>query len=388
MKTNLALLIILCFASTLSAPAESLIVTNGESLEMGGTYNFENVLISNGTIYLTNDTIITSAGDISVLSGGTITWHYATNWVVNFSPSQNNSGNGQSVYAQTGSNSWHLSLLSTNYLTVNGTIDLRGSAGQTHVGYANRGIGGNNFYNLSDRATSKGGKGGSSYGGTGGRGATLLLRSSAGNIDARGAEIILSGGDGGGGGHGSSGGRGGDWKGSGSGQGADNGGGGDSFGGNGGPGGELIIRTKLFDTKDWNCVMQGGTHGNAGEGGYPDEPGYGYKIIGSGDNTKVVAWDGSTGAYGNSYNGSPGTNGMMNVIKQAEARAQLENNQLQLGLDMTSTSATYIVECCTNLFTADWQEIGRFSGANGSTNWTAALSNRADKAFFRIQTAY
>jgi hypothetical protein len=389
MKTHIVSLTILLLSGGLSTPAESLIVTNSETLEIGGSKSYENVLISNGTIYLTNDTIITSAGDIQILSGATITWHYTTtNWALNFSPPQNNSGNGQSVHAQNGTNCWNLSLAASTNLTIHGTVDLRGGAGQTHIGYANRGTGGAYFYDLAARTASKGGKGGSSFGGSGGHGANLFLQSSAGNIDLKNVTIILSGGSGGNGGHGSSGGRGGDWHGSGSGQGADNGGGGDSFGGNGGAGGNLIIKTALLNTDGWNCIIQGGIQGSAGEGGYPDEPGYGYQIIGSGDNTKAVAWNGSSGNYGNSYSGSIGTNGTIDVIKKAEARAQFENGQLSLGLDMTSTSATYTVECCTNLFTADWRPAGTFSGRGGATNWTSALSNRFDKAFYRIQTTY
>jgi hypothetical protein len=387
-KTHFPSLAILFIMGTLSVTAESLIVTNGESIEMDGTYNFENVLISNGTVYLTNNTTITSSGDISILSDGTITWHYTTtNWVTNIyldSPG-GSSGSGASVIARNGTNAWHLTLHSTSNLTINGTVDLRGGTGQSHVGSADQGTYGGTFYNPEERSAHKGGNGGTSYGGHGGAGAEFFLISECGYIELTSADIILSGGNGGASGNGGAAGGGGDYDGyPEEGQGADGGNGGDSIGGNGGNGGSLIIRTMVMNIAGWSLTNLPGHGGSAGSEGYPDEPGYGYKIIGE----KTVSWNGNSGGFGSSQSGQIGMSGAMDVIKQAEARPSFENGQLRLSLDMSSTSATYIVECCTNLVTADWQTTGSFSGANGETSWSEAQSNRSNKAFYRIQTTY
>ena len=384
MKQLIASLAILLLSGGLSATAESLIVTNGETLELGGSKSYDNVLISNGTIYLTNDTIITSTGDISVLSGGTVTWHYTTtNWII----ATNLPYRGGSFVAKNGADAWSLSLQATSNLLCSGRIDLRGGAGQTHVGKAGKGsYGGTAYFDAAHRAEHKGGNGGDSQGGNGGQGGSLELQAGHNHINLRNAALTLSGGQGGNGGTGGTGGTGGDWswpppgQPQVGGQGADGGDGGASLGGDGGNGGKLVIRTKVLLTDNWSCSTSGGANGLGGQPGSEGSPGLGDNGYGF--------WEGSQGEEGSSYNGSLGTNGVMDVIKQAEARTQLENGQLRLGLDMTSTSATYTVECCTNLFTADWQPIGTFSGQGGATNWTSALSNSFDKAFYRIQTTY
>lgn len=199
MKMHVSGLMIVLLFYRLSAAVESLIVTTGETLEIGGSNSYETVLISNGTIYLTNDTVITSSGDIQILSGATITWHYTTtNWSTNVyldSPG-GRSGSGASVIANSGTNAWHLTLNSTGSLIINGTIDLRGGAGQTHIGSADQGIYGGTFYNPAERSAHNGGDGGTSCGGHGGAGAHLFLISQAGCIRLTGANIILCGGNG------------------------------------------------------------------------------------------------------------------------------------------------------------------------------------------------
>lgn len=371
----------------LTCNANSLVVTNGEILEMGGVHNFNNVLISNGTIYLTNDTVIASSGDISILSGGTITWRYTTtNWSTNiYLNSNGRGGNGSSVFSKNGSNAWNMTLQAASNLTINGTINLRGGAGQTHIGNAAQGVFGGDFYNSTTRNAHKGGTGGCSYGGNGGQGATLFLKSLAGNIDARNATLILSGGDGGMGGDGGTGGEGGSTP---SGQGADGGDGGDSFGGNGGNGGQLIIRTETLRADSWLCLQRGGIGayaGNGGEGGFLGFGSWGMLV-------HLMAeggfWNGSFGASGESYNGVNGANGMLDVVKQAKPQPRFENGLLSLDLDMTSTSATYIVECCTNLLEAEWKEVDAFPGYSGEMRWADSLTNQAGKCFYRIQTIY
>lgn len=391
MKTRIASLAFLLLSGVLSATAESLIVTNGETLEMGGLKSYETVLISNGTIYLTNDTIITSASDIQILSGATITWHYTTtNWSTNiYLDSHGLGGSGASVLAKNGSNAWNITLQAASNLTVAGTIDLRGGAGQTHMGNAAQGSFGGDFRYPATRETHIGGTGGSSCGGNGGQGATLFLTSSSGNMDIRNANLNLSGGDGGNSGDGGTGGEGGSTP---SGQGANGGSGGISQGGNGGNGGQLIIRTQTLYTNSWICLMEGGTNGLTGNGGAGGLPGTGSWGSSSAGEITIFAsggsWNGNQGPSGQSYDGLSGISGTVDVIKKAEARPQFENGQISLGLDMTSTSATYIVECCTNLFTADWQAVGTFYGQGGATNWTSIPSNGSDKAFYRIQTTY
>ncbi len=311
--------------SVFSVSAESLIITNGETLELGGSKSYDNVLISNGTIYLTNNTVITSASDIQILSGGTVTWHYTTtNWSTNiYLNSSGRGGSGTSILAKNGSNAWNITLQAASNLTIIGKIDLRGGAGQTHIGNAAQGFFGGDFRPPASRIDHTGGTGGSSYGGNGG---------------------------------------------------------------------QLILRTKILYTNGWTYFTDGGANGLAGGGGKGGVPGTGswgsssvkeFQIFGSGG-----PWDGSSGANGTGYNGLSGTNGVMDVIKQAKVRPSFENGQLTLNLDMTSTSATYSVECCTNLPEADWQPIGTFSGANGATNWISPSSNHLDKAFYRIQTVY
>lgn len=393
MKFRQFFLFITCLLGALFAEGESLIVTNGETLEMGGTYTFDNVLISDGTVYLTNDTVITSSGDISILTNGTITWHYTTtNWSTNVSianPPGRYGGYGTSVIAQNGSNAWNLALYSDETLTINGVIDLRGGAGQTHIGRAGMGsYGGSGYFTASQRAEYKGGNGGNSQGGNGGLGGILELQAGQNLINLQNSSLILSGGSGGNGGTGGTGGPGGDWSWpsgpSSGGQGADGGDGGDSLGGNGGAGGRFVIRTVELLTDNWSCATSGGANGLGGQRGDKGPPGLGQWT----DGYKGGFWPGSEGERGNSYNGISGTNGVMDVIKQAEPRPGFENGQFSLGLDMTSTSATYIVECCTNLLSADWQTVGTFNGRSGGTNWVEALSNRFDKAFYRIQTVY
>ena len=214
----------------------------------------------------------------------------------------------------------------------------------------------------------------------------LELQDGHNHIDLRNATLTLSGGYGGNGGTGGTGGDGGDWswpppnQPQVGGQGADGGDGGDSLGGPGGSGGKLVIRTEELLTGNWSCSTSGGANGLGGKPGLEGSPGLG-------DNGHGF-WAGYEGRKGNSYNGTRGTNGTIDIIKKAEARPRFENGQLSLGLDMTSTSAIYTVECCTNLFTADWRPAGTFSGRGGATNWISALSNSSDKAFYRIQTTY
>lgn len=391
MRTKLTVLILLTAAFAQAEAVQPLIVAEGRTIEMGGVYHFDHILIS-GTVHLTNDTILSSASDISISSGGTITWHHTTtNWITEVHANAE-----ESVIAENGSHAWNLTLHSYSNIVVNGMIDLCGGAGQTHSGRAGSGRSGWRFTNAAERVLHNGGDGGDSVGGAGGRGGTLILDAKEHSINLRGASLVLSGGRGGNGGQAGNGGDGGHWIGSGDAQGADGGDGGDSIGGNGGAGGLLVIRTKKLYTDEWNCLVHGGSEGMAGQAG--EWGWFGSGSWGS-DSMSMYGsmyypmasggpWYGENGRSGESINGSPGADGAIDVIKEAESQMNFENGNLSIGLGMSSTAATYVVEYCTNLLSPNWQEVGVFSRVGETTRWIEPGSNRFEKAFYRILTIY
>jgi hypothetical protein len=300
-------------------------ISSGEIVLPAGTYTYDYVDITGGSLKLTGDVnIICNGQDTAYLNftGGTIYNEIVVdvcdcnNGVAgedglagttgDFPYNCGNDGKTAPDYrAADGKNGYNLKIYANRNITIKSLINLSGSDGVNHNGYAGTGgVGGMGGSSSGRGGTGgHGGRGGNSFGGNGGNGGSLHLETHGGKIDFGSvgqAVIYVNGGNGGKAGHGGSGGLGG----SGGmglapyGRGGDGGLGGNggwSVGGYGGNSGDIYCAALIIiDANFIEYYMDGGFTGT-----FMEPSGWNYGRAGLG----------GQGAWGPSGSGSDGTNG-------------------------------------------------------------------------------
>jgi hypothetical protein len=343
------------------ANADVLNISSGETVLSAGTYTYDYVSITGGSLKLVGDVNIICNGKGTAyfnFSSGTIYCQKATSTYAYSSCGNGEAGadgndfmgghptcdgktggTGPACQPADVNNGYTLKVYANGDITIKGTIELKGDDGfhNSMGGVGGTGGQGGDVFRSTTNVIAGyggiGGKGADSVGGKGGRGGNLWLETHGGKIDCGNAAshgtINLKGGNGGNGGVGGTGGCGGlggnliasmNYQGT-PGTGGNGGRGGNSIGGTGGTGGAITFRALQIIDADLSKDISGGGAGSYTAGGSGGAGGLGGLYPGS---SGTRAAPGTMGAAGTVVPGVVGTSGSYSktIITEPNSCAQ------------------------------------------------------------------